>query len=72
MPVPDGKEDIYLKNLQLSGEDNESSRQANNQFVTSMRRSNDAARVEIVQSAINFLNERMNVEEDGTINTYRY
>eukprot|EP00794_Sanderia_malayensis_P003798 gene3798-4323_t len=71
MPVPGGKEEHYLQNLELSGEENESFRQTNNQFVTSMRRSNDAVRVEIVQSAINFLNERMNIEEDGTINSLK-
>jgi len=67
MPVPGGKEEHYLRNLELSGEENKSLRQTNNQFVTSMRSSDDAVRVEIVQSAINFLNERMNIEEDGTI-----
>ena len=68
IPVPGGKEERYLQSLELSGEENESIKQTNNQFVTSMRRSNDAVRVEIVQSAINFLSERMNIEEDGTIN----
>ena len=68
IPVPGGKEERYLQSLELSGEENESIRQTNNQFVTSMRRSNDAVRVEIVQSDINFLSERMNIEEHGTIN----
>ena len=71
MPVPGGKEEHYLKNLELNGEENKSLRQTNNQFVTSMRRSDDAVRVEIVQSAINFLNERMNIEEDGTIHNLK-
>ena len=71
MPVPGGKEKHYLQSLELSGEENESIRETNNQFVTSMRRSNDAVRVEIVQSAINFLSERMNIEEDGTINNLK-
>ena len=59
MPVPGGKEERYLQSLELSGEENESIRQTSNQFVTSMRRSNEAVRVEIVQSAINFLSERI-------------
>ena len=71
MPVPGGKEEHYLKNLEVSGEENKSLRQTNNQFVTSMRRSDDAVRVEIVQSAINFLNERMNIDEDGTIHNLK-
>ena len=71
MPVPGGKEEHYLKNLELSGEENKSLRQTNNQFVTSMRRSDDAVRIEIEQSAINFLNERMNIEEDGTIHNLK-
>ena len=71
MPVPGGKEEHYLKNLELNGEENKSLRQANNQFVTSMRRSDDAVRVEIVQSAINFPNERKNIEEDGTIHNLK-
>ena len=71
MPVPGGKEERYLQSLELSGEENESIRQTSNQFVTSMRRSNDAVRAEIVQSAINFLSERMNIEEDGTINNLK-
>ena len=71
MPVPGGKEEHYLQNLELSGEENESLRQTNSQFATSMRRSNDAVGVEIVQSAINFLNERINIEEDGTINNFK-
>jgi len=36
-----------------------------------MRSSDDTVRVEIVQSAINFLNERMNIEEDGTIHNLK-
>ena len=71
MPVPGRKEEHYLKNLELSREESKSLRQTNNQFVTSMRSSDDAVRVEIVQSAINFLNERMNIEEDGTIHNLK-
>ena len=71
MPVPGGKEEHHLKHLVLSGEENKSLRQANNQSVTSMRRNDDTVRVEIVQSAINFLNERMNIEEDGTIHNLK-
>jgi len=51
-----------LENLESSREENESLRQTNNQFATSMRRSNDAMGVEIMQYAINFLNERRNRE----------
>ena len=65
------KRGTIRKNLELSGEENKSVRQTNNQFVTSMRRSDDAVRVEIVQSAINVLNERMNIEEDGTIHNLK-
>jgi len=65
IPVPGGKEEHYLQNFKLSEEENESLRQTNSQFVASMKRSNDAVRVEIVQST--FLNERMNIEEDGRI-----
>ena len=38
-------------------------------FLTAMRRSNDAVRIEIIQFAINTKDERMigNIEEDGTI-----
>ena len=36
-----------------------------------MRRDNKAVRNEVVQSAINFLHERMNIENDGTINSLK-
>ena len=49
MPVPGGKEEHYLKNLELSGEENKSLRQTNNQFVTSMR-SDDAVRKKVLES----------------------
>ena len=71
MPVPSGKEEQYVKNVEVSGEENKSLRQTNNQCVTSMRRSDDAVRVEIVQSATNFLDKRMNIEEDGTIHNLK-
>ena len=71
MSVPGGKEERYLQSLELSGEENERIKQTNNEFVTSMRRNNDAMRVEIVQSAITFLSERMDIEEDGTINNLK-
>ena len=71
VPVPGGKEEHRLHNLELGGEENASLKQTNNQLATSIRGSNDAVRIEIVQSAINFLNERMNIEEGGTINNLK-
>ena len=49
MSVPGGKEEHYFKNLELSGEENKSLRQTNNQFVTSMR-SDDAVRKKVLES----------------------
>ena len=69
IPVPGGKEEL---NLQLQEEDNEQGRPVRrtstaHQFVTSRNRDSNAIRNEIVQSSINFLGQRMNTENDGTI-----
>ena len=71
IPVRGAKEEQYLQNLEVSGEETESLKQINNQFAASMRRSNDAVRIDIMQSAIDFLNERMNIEEDGAISNLK-
>lgn len=74
MPIPGGKEENHLKKLQEDSETNnaeQGKRKTAHQFVTAMRRDNDAVRNEIVQSAINFLHERMNIENDGTIKSLK-
>eukprot|EP00794_Sanderia_malayensis_P011396 gene11397-12582_t len=75
MPVPGGQEEENLKNLNPS---EESSAERNirktsqaHRFVTSLRREDGPIRVEIVQSAINVLNQRMNIEQDETINNLK-
>lgn len=40
---------------------------ANHQFVTSNSRSFSAVRLEVVQSAKNFISQRLNIELDGTV-----
>jgi hypothetical protein len=67
--VPGGKEEL---NLELQEGDNEQGRPTRrtstaHQFVTSRNRDSNAIMNEIVQSAINFLGQRMNTENDGTI-----
>ena len=67
IPVPGGKEEQYLEE-----EDDDQGRAVRrtktaHQFVTSRNRDSSAIRNEILQSAINFLGQRMNTENDGTI-----
>ena len=72
MPIPGGKEEDHLRKLQEDSANNEAEqcrRKTGNHFVTAMRRDNKAVRNEVVKSAINFLHERMNIENDGTINS---
>ena len=74
MPIPGGKEEDHLRKLQEDSANNEAEqcrRKTGNHFVTAMRRDNKAVRKEVVQSAINFLHERMNIENDGTTNSLK-
>ena len=59
LPISGEKKEHYLQNLELNEEGNENLRHTNNQFAKLIRKSNDAARVEIMQSTVNFPNERM-------------
>ena len=66
MPIPGGKEEDHLRKLQEDSANNEAEqcrRKTGNHFVTAMRRDNKAVRNEVVQSAINFLHEGMNIEK---------
>ena len=58
MPIPGGKEKDHLRKLQ---EDS-----ANNEAEQCRRKMGNH-----LQSAINFLHERMNIENDGTINSLK-
>ena len=63
-----------MKNLDLTNNSaGENVRRANqaHRFVTSLHRQGAPVRAEIVQSAINFLDQRMNIEEDETINNLK-
>ena len=74
MPIPDGQEEQYLKNPDLTNNSTgENVRRANqaHRFVTSLYREDAPVRAEIVQSAIDYLDQRMNIEEDGTINNLK-
>ena len=42
-----------------------------NKYVTTTSREDSAVRLEVVQSTINFLDQRMNIEEDDTINNFK-
>ena len=44
---------------------------ARNKYVTTTSREDSAVRLEVVQSTINFLDQRMNIEEDDTINNLK-
>lgn len=44
---------------------------ARNKYVTTTSREDSAVRLEVVQSAINFLDQRMNIEEDYTFNNLK-
>lgn len=71
MPVPGGEEDRYLNDLTEKDIEEGGARRTGqaHRFVTSMNTEDGAVRIEIIQSAINFLDERMNIEEDRTINS---
>ena len=77
MPLPGGKEETYLKELEnctVETDDScERSRRMNarHKFVTTTNGEDSAVRLEVVQSAINFLDQRMNIEEDDTINNLK-
>lgn len=70
-PMPGGKEQELAANEQV--ENNASSYQQprlaarNHQFVTSNVRSYSAVRLEVVNSAKNFIAQRLNIELDGTV-----
>ena len=70
MPVPGGEE-RYLNDLTQKDIEEGGARRTSqaHRFVISMNREDGAVRIEITQSAINFLDERMDIEEDGTINS---
>ena len=70
MPVPGGQEERYLNDITATDNGERGVRRTGqaHRFVTSMNREDGAVRIEIIPSAINFLDERMNTEEDGTIN----
>ena len=69
MPVPGGKEENYLRDLEIvnSGRSIRKTKEAHH-YITSRSRENSALRTEVVHSAINFLDKRMNIKTDGTIN----
>ena len=74
-PVLGGKEGQYLKNLNLTGDCNgernvRKTCQAH-RFVNSLHREDGPTTGEISQSAINFLDQRMNIEQDKTINNLK-
>ena len=71
MPVPGGKEENYLKEFEGCSHETDvrSTRRTNvrNKYVATTNREDSAVRLEVVQSAINFLDQRMNIEQDETI-----
>ena len=73
MPVPGGKEENYLKELEgCSHETDERSAwrtNVRNEYIATTNREGSAVRLEVVQSAINFLEQWMNIEQDETINS---
>ena len=77
MPLPGGKEEKYLKELEdCNVETDEScgrSRRTNarNKYVTTTNREDSEVRLEVFQSAINFLDQRMNIEQDDTVNNLK-
>ena len=77
MPLPGGKEETYLKELENCTVETDDSCErsqrmnARHKFVTTTNREDSAVRLEVVQSAINFLDQRMNIEEDDTINNLK-
>ena len=77
MPLPGGKEETYLKELENCTVETDDSCErsqrmnARHKFVTTTNKEDSAVRLEVVQSAINFLDQRMNIEEDDTINNLK-
>ena len=77
MPLPGGKEETYMKELEnctvKTGESCWRSQRTNvrNKYMTATSREDSAVRREVDQSAINFLDQRMNIEEDDTINNLK-
>ena len=77
MPLPGGKEETYLKELENCTVETDDSCErsqrmnARHKFVTTTNREDSAVRLEVVQSAINFLDQRLNIEEDDTINNLK-
>lgn len=70
-PMPGGKEQELVANEADDNNDtyhNQTRLAAvNHQFVTSNSRSFSAIRLEVVQSAKNFISQRLNIELDGTV-----
>lgn len=69
LPIPGGKEEQNLENNSHEEDCDTSVRKAKtaHQFASSGSRDSRAIRNEIVESAINFLGQRMNTENDGTV-----
>ena len=69
LPIPGGKEEQNLENRHEDDCDTSVIRKATtaHQFVSSGSRDSHTIRNEIVESAINFLDQRMNTENDGTM-----
>jgi len=69
MPIPGGREEKCRGNFEEVSSPTNSRQKRNimNKYVTTTHRNDMAVRTEIVQSAINFLDERMNLENDGTL-----
>ena len=71
MAVPGGQEEKYLKNLhpgeECSAKRNIRKTSQAHGFVTALCREDAPIRVEIFHSAITFLDQRTNIEEDETI-----
>ena len=69
IPIPGGREEKCRGNFEEVSSPTNSRQKRNimNKYVTTTHRNDMAVRTEIVQSAINFLDERMNLENDGTL-----
>ena len=68
IPIPGGREEKCRGNFEEVSSPTNSRQKRNimNKYVTTTHRNDMAVRTEIVQLAINFLDERMNLENDGT------
>ena len=73
MPVPGGKEENYLKELEGCSHETDERRarmtNVRNKYVATTNREDNAVRLEVVQTVIIFLEQRMNIEQDQTINS---